>query len=97
MLYSLHPNYTTKMLLGMEAATDFETKQPVVKDGKQIAVYTVALLGDRKPEVVTVKAPAAEGLAVGQSVEFINFLARPWENNGKSGVAHSAEAVKAAK
>lgn len=89
------------LFLQATPATDFDTKEhkrnsegiPLFE--VQCLLQTVGFNGEQQSELFKVKVPAqqAPNLQPLQPVHFGNFVARAWSNNGKSGVAFSADSV----
>jgi len=77
-------------------ATKFGTEEPRTDEaGVPLAHYTVAFLSDERPATERVLAPASARLSVGAPVKFKNLFARPWTNDGRSGVSYQAAAIEA--
>lgn len=68
------------------------------EDGQPLMEVTAAYMpgGADRPEMLTVRVPAAKvptGLSPATPVRFEHLTARPWQMDGRGGVAYSADAL----
>jgi hypothetical protein len=89
--------------LGTNPSLDFETKEPK-RNSDGVPIYEVQVViasegfgGAEENELLKVKIAAVQPPRVGplDEMEFVNFVARAWSNNGKSGISFSADGIKA--
>ena len=88
---------------GAEPLKKFEDGKPreawaprVNGNGEVLWGVKVVLIGDAEAEVVKIAVPGDPGVRQGEMVRVEDLTAQPWENEGRSGVAYRASAVRSA-
>jgi hypothetical protein len=88
---------------GAEPLRKFEEGKPreswaprVDGNGEVLWGLKVVALGDGEAEIVKVAVPGDPGVAQGEMVRVEGLTAQPWENEGRSGVAFRATAIRSA-
>src|SRR4051812_42916913 len=84
-------------LLKFEAGKPREAWAPRVDgNGEVLWGLKVVALGDGDAEIVKVSVPGDPGVKPGETVRVEGLTAQAWENDGKSGVAFRALAIRSA-
>jgi hypothetical protein len=65
-------------------------------NGEVLWGLKVVALGDGDAEIVKVSVPGDPGVSQGEMVRVEGLTAQPWENEGRSGVAFRASAIRSA-
>jgi hypothetical protein len=66
------------------------------KDGQQIHAVELIVLSDDGGDKIRVKVPGKPELRPRSEVRVTGLVAMPWEQNGRTGVAFSAESIEPA-